>query len=164
MSFHRVLGGAEESFDAQVLLDPFEEQLDPPAVAVEFGDGVRRQGEVVGEELEGGLRVWVAVFDASQGLRVVGGGVLAGEDDGLVADKAGGVIDRMGITAAVADIGLVADDEEGGGQGQGEQALEVEVGAVHDVEGAGLGEQQVEDLDVVEFAVGDMDKRGDAAL
>ena len=164
MGFHGILGGAEEGLDAQVLFDPFEEQLDPPAVAVEFGDGECREGEVVGEELEGGLRVGVAVGDTAQGLRVVGGGVLAGEDNGLVTDEAGRSINLMGIPAAIADIGLVPDHEEGGGQGQGEQALEVEVGAVHDVDGAGLGDKQVEYLDVVEFAIGDMDKRGDAAL
>ena len=55
MGFDGILGGAEEGFDAQVLFDPFEEQLDPPAVAVEFGDGECGEGEVVGEELEGGV-------------------------------------------------------------------------------------------------------------
>ena len=77
----------------------------------------------------------------------------AGEDDGLVTAQAGGVIDRSGITAAVADIGLAADNEEGGGEGEGEQALEVKIGAVHDVDGAGLGQQVVEDVDIVQFTV-----------
>ena len=100
---------------------------------------------MVGEELEGGVCLGVAVFDASQGLRVALGGLLAGEDDGLVAGKAGGVIDGLRVTATVAGIGLAADNEEGGGEGEGEQALEVEVGAVHDVDGAGIWQQVVED-------------------
>ncbi len=56
-----VFGIAEEALDAQVLLDPFEEQLDLPAAFVEPCDGERRQGEVVGQEDEGlaGLRVAV---------------------------------------------------------------------------------------------------------
>ena len=45
-----VLRVTEEGLDAQVLLDPFEEQFDLPAAAVQFGDGERRQDEVVGEE------------------------------------------------------------------------------------------------------------------
>ena len=61
MGFHRILGGAEEGFDTQVLFDPFEEQLDSPAIAVEFGDGVCGEREVVGEELEGGVCLGVAV-------------------------------------------------------------------------------------------------------
>jgi hypothetical protein len=39
LRLHRVLGEAEERLDAQVLLDPLEEQLDLPAAAVEIGDG-----------------------------------------------------------------------------------------------------------------------------
>ena len=48
-----VLGGAEEALDAQVLLDPFEEQLDLPAAFVEPCDGERRQGEVVCQKHRG---------------------------------------------------------------------------------------------------------------
>ena len=136
-----------------MLFDPFEEQLDPPAIAVEFGDGECGEGEVVGEELEGGVCLGVAVGDTPEGLRVALGSLLADEDDGLVADKAGGVIDGVRVTAAVADIGLVTDNEEGGGEGEGEQALEVETGAVHDVDGAGLGQQAVKDVDIVQFTV-----------
>ena len=94
---------------------------------------------MVGEKVERRVRVRVSVFDTSQGLRVVGGGVDAGQDDGLVTQQAGGFIDRSGVTTAVADIGLVTDNEERGGGGQGKQALEIQVGAVHDVTGARLG-------------------------
>jgi hypothetical protein len=38
LSFNRVFGDAEESFDTQMLFDPFEEQLDSPAQAVELSD------------------------------------------------------------------------------------------------------------------------------
>ena len=86
-------------------------------------------------------------------MRVAVGSFRAGEDDGLVTAQAGGFIDGLRVTAAVAGIGLAADNKEGGGQGQGEQALEVEVGAVHDVDGARLGEEQVEDVDIVQFTV-----------
>jgi hypothetical protein len=72
-----------------VLLDPFEEQLDLPAAFLEPGDGQRRQGEVVGQEDEGVSGLRVAKFDAAQLVRVVGGGMLAGGDDGLIADEPG---------------------------------------------------------------------------
>ena len=39
LSLHGVLGGAVEGFDAQVLFDPFEEQLDLPALLVDLRDG-----------------------------------------------------------------------------------------------------------------------------
>ena len=36
LRFHGVLAGAEEAFDAQVLLDPLEEQFDLPTTAIEL--------------------------------------------------------------------------------------------------------------------------------
>lgn len=50
LSLHRVLAGAQDMLDAQVLLDPPEEQLDRPAALVERADGQRRQRRVVGQE------------------------------------------------------------------------------------------------------------------
>src|SRR4051812_43660806 len=45
-----IAAGAEEALQAQVLLDPLEEQLDLPAAFVERGDARRRGLEVVGEQ------------------------------------------------------------------------------------------------------------------
>ena len=163
LGFDSVLRGAEEGFDAQVLFNPFEAQLDLPAIAIQLGDGVCGQGKVVGKEIERLMGLWVAVFDASQWLWVVGGGADTGQDDGLVTQQAGGFIDRSGITAAVTGIGLGPDNEEGGGDVEGKQTLEIELRAVHDVAGAGLGQQQVEDIDIVQFALGEMYKGGDSA-
>ena len=47
---HRIGRRAVKSFDTQMLLDPFEEQFDLPASAIELGDGQRRDGKVVGQE------------------------------------------------------------------------------------------------------------------
>ena len=117
----------------------------------------------VGQEVEGRLRMCIAVLDTSQWLWVVGGGVDAGQDDGLVAEQAGCFIDGSGITASVASIGLGADNKEGSGGIQEKQALEIQVGAVHDIAGAGLGYQQVEDVDIMQFTFGEVHKGGDIA-
>jgi len=47
LRLHGVLAGAQKRLDAQVLLDPFEEQLDLPTAAAQLSDRQRRQGEVV---------------------------------------------------------------------------------------------------------------------
>ena len=52
LRLHRVFGRAEEMFDAQVLLDPFEKQFDLPALFVKGSDGRGWQYEIVGEEDE----------------------------------------------------------------------------------------------------------------
>ena len=55
----RVQRVAEEMFDRQILLDPFEKGFDLSAFAINFGDGERRQIEAIGEEDEefAGFRV-----------------------------------------------------------------------------------------------------------
>ena len=45
-----VLGGSVERLDAQVLLDPLEEEFDVPAAAVHFGKGVGVQVEMVRQQ------------------------------------------------------------------------------------------------------------------
>ena len=147
-----------------MLFDPFEEQFDLPAAAVELCDGIGWQGKVVGEEDQPLACFRVGEFDAPELVGIVFGGIEAGEDDGLVTGKAGGFIDGVGIQAAIAPVGLGADDKEGGGLVEGVEAVEVEVAAVHDIEGAGFGQEQVKDLDIVQFAIGDVDKRGNTAF
>ena len=53
LSLHRILGRAEKRFAAQVLFDPFEKQFHLPTITVQFGNGLGRQGEMVGQEDEG---------------------------------------------------------------------------------------------------------------
>ena len=46
----RIFRGAEKAFDLEILLDPFEKQLDLPSLLVNFRDGGCRQSEVIGDE------------------------------------------------------------------------------------------------------------------
>jgi hypothetical protein len=66
---HRVWRGAVKGFDAQMLLDPFEEEFDLPASVIKLGDGQRWHSEIVGQKdqrlavprakIEGKLRRWM---------------------------------------------------------------------------------------------------------
>ena len=72
---HRVGAGAIKGFDAQMLLDPFEEEFDLPAAPIQLRDGQRRDGEVVGQKDQRLARFWIAITDATQrdGIIVLGG-------------------------------------------------------------------------------------------
>ena len=59
-----ILGGAEEGFDAQVLLDPLEKEFHLPSVAVEIGHRLCGHGEIVGQKIEGFAGLGMVVFDA----------------------------------------------------------------------------------------------------
>ena len=64
---HGVRAGAVKGFDAQMLLEPFEEQFDLPAAPIQVGDGQSWHGEVVGQEDQCLARFWIAIADASMG-------------------------------------------------------------------------------------------------
>ena len=81
-----------EALDAQMLLDPLEEQLDLPAGLVESGNGLWRMGELVGEEDEGLASLAVVEADAPEMGGIEMAGDVAIEDDGLVGDDALGSI------------------------------------------------------------------------
>jgi hypothetical protein len=49
LRLHRILRNADEALDAQMLLDPFEKQLNLPATAIQLGDRGGREAEVVGQ-------------------------------------------------------------------------------------------------------------------
>jgi hypothetical protein len=66
----RVDGVAEEMFDRQVLLDPLEEGLDLPTLAINFCDGERRQIEAIAQENEELVRFRVAKGNTAQAVRI----------------------------------------------------------------------------------------------
>ncbi len=48
-----ILAGSQKSFDTQMLLDPFEEQFDLPALLVKCRNHLWLEGEIVGQEGRG---------------------------------------------------------------------------------------------------------------
>lgn len=99
-----VLRGAVESLDAQMLLEPFEEQFDLPAAAVELGDGQGRFAEVIDQEHQqlAGLRI--AEADAAHRNWIILPGIEPGQDYCLVKAQAGGLVHGAGVTAAAARV------------------------------------------------------------
>src|SRR3546814_6086090 len=76
---------AEERLDAQVLLDPFEEQLDLPALAIQGADRRGGQGELIGEQHDGLAGVRVAQTQSPQHGGIASPCHIARQDDGLIA-------------------------------------------------------------------------------
>lgn len=66
---HGVLGCAEKCFDAQVLLDPLEEQFDLPAAFVNGSDGLCWQIEVICQEDQALSSLGIKEADTSEFFR-----------------------------------------------------------------------------------------------
>lgn len=71
LRLHRVLARPQKALDAQMLLDPFEEQLHLPATLVQCGDDQRRQARVVGQNYQRFARGGVFETNTPQLLGVV---------------------------------------------------------------------------------------------
>src|SRR5205823_2427053 len=106
---HGVLRDAIEALDAQMLLDPLEEQLDLPSAPVQGANDQRRQRKLVAQEHQVLAAFGVAIADAAQVAGVVLDGIEAIEGDGLIADESRVGIDRRrsssvcSFTAALAE-------------------------------------------------------------
>ena len=157
----RVGRGAEKLLNPQVLLDPFEEQLDPPAGAVQLGDGQRRELKVVGQKGEPRAGVRPRHPNAAQ---LVGIGVgLARQGDRLVAAHAGGTVYPVGVHPVKAQVAFGADHEEGPRGVDPEQPAEIEVAPIQHVERPGLGHHRIEQPHLVDDGRRDHHPRRDAA-
>ena len=159
----RVLVGAIKRLDAQVLLDPFEEQFDLPALSIQVRYQLRFECEVVGQERDAFATV-VLDDHASQ----CGGIVLAGIENcqytSLIAHDFGvGSVHGVGVAPLELGIGLGTGDEEGVGLMNDKQSLEIQVPAIEQVVSARLDVQQVQGVDLVSLAVADVNECGDGA-
>ena len=163
MGLYRIFGSAAEGLDAEMLLDPFEEQFDLPSAFVELGDGQRRKDEIVGQKNEMLFPFSIEVFYTTEFFGITCQRFGCDQHDGLIAFQAVGTIHRMGVDSSEPRIFLGPHDEKREELSQGVEPFEVQVSAVHDVEGSRFWNQDVKDIDVMERSIGDLDERGDVA-
>lgn len=113
-----------------LLLGPFEEKLHFPSGAVEFGDGQRRQAEVVGEEDQPLVVLGVVELHPAQWVGVAVAAFGGGQPDGLVAAQAGRLVHRARIDPPELQVRLGPHDEEGLRLVQGVEPGEVDAAPV----------------------------------
>jgi hypothetical protein len=151
LCFHGVLGKSVEGLDAQVLLDPFEEQLHLPAALVQLRNGKCGQGKIVGEKDQLATRFRIAVADTAHILGIALQRIETHQADGLVATQPSAFVDGMRSHAAKTKVLSRANDEKRQTLCQRVEPREIQVSAIEKVEGAGFRQQLIEDPDFVDF-------------
>lgn len=153
-----------EGFNPQVLLNPFEEQLDLPAALVIVGDLGRIAIGDVGQQDNILIVFRIDQANPSQGFRVTMLALLSRQPDDLVTLQPARRIDRRRGFPVESQV-LFGPDHKAAATGvQVIQALVIQIGAIHDVDAAGQDRDYIQDVYIVGLAVGDMDKCGDSAL
>ena len=158
-----VLAGAKKHLDAQVLLDPFEEQLHLPALAIKIGNQFGLQAEVVGQKHQPFSGI-VPDHHAAHRRGVLLARLIGCQHAGLIAQHCSThAVHRMRVTPLELDIALGTSHEEGLRLVNHKQPGEVQVAPIHQVKRAGLQHQMVHHIDLVRLAVGDVNETGDIA-
>jgi hypothetical protein len=163
LRLHRILAVADKAFDAQMLLDPLEEQFDLPAIFVQRGNRQGGQSRIVGEKDQGLASSRVFEADAPQLLGIRFGRVVTVQCDALIADDAGGSIGWHRVHPVRVHATLGAGDEERAGLMQGVQSGEIQIAPVHHVECARLDGQDIQHTDLVGLAIADVEEGGNVA-
>ena len=161
---HGVWAGAIKGFDAEMLLDPFEEQFDLPAAAIQLGDGPSRDGEVVGEEDQRLAGMGITIANTPQRVRIIVLGLGVGQHHSLVKAQAGGFVHRAGVAAGATEVLLGAGDEESAALMEPMPLGEVKIAAIQDIERAGGPDELGEEVDVMHTGRGDNNDGGKVAL
>ena len=161
----RILGGSVEGLDMQMLLDTLEEQLNLPALAVQFRDGQRVfDCEVVGQEAIDLPGLKVLIHNKSQRIGILPGRVISGESDGLVVKNAGTFVDRSGLKDLIGHVVLGPRDKVRSLLLEVlVKLLEGDVLLVHQVESTRFDRYLIHHFGIVDLAGSEQDKGGDRA-
>ena len=155
--------GADEGFDAQILLERLEEELDLPAALVDLRDGGGGEAAMVGEEDQGALALLVADLDAAQEQAAFFAGQLVEEDD-LVALDGAALRDWAALQHAVIGVVLHAGDEEDSLRVECGEPVVVVVAAIKDHDGSRLEAQRAGDAALMHAAFAEDGIAGQQAL
>jgi len=159
----RVIGGAKKMFDAQVLFDPFEEQLDPPAAFIELGNGLGGQVKVIGQKHQRLAALRVFVTDAAESVGVMRRALPGAQPHDVVTADAGAFIHGQRLQPVEPHAGFRARDKERSRQHEAVEPLKIHIAPVNHVEGSRLENQFVQHAHIGLFAVGNGDHRRDGS-
>jgi hypothetical protein len=163
LGLYRIFRGTIEGLDYQMLLDPFEKQFDLPSAFVEIGNGLCREGKVVGQKYQALVGFRIEVTDSSEFRWVVLPGIEVCGDNGLVALRPAGFVDVSGITSGKPEVVLGSDDKESCCLVDCVQTGKIEIAAIEDIDGTGFYGKLIEDVDLVDLSVGYDNHGGDTA-
>jgi len=149
LGLHGVGRSAVEGLDPQMPLDPFEEQFHLPPLLVDIGNGLRRDGEQVGQKHKAPMVLSVVESDAAQRLRVILSGLGPHQRDDLIDADPASLVHRGRRQASEAQVPFGADHEESRKAMDSVEALEVEISTIHCDHRLLFQRHHVQEMDVV---------------
>lgn len=135
MDLDSILRVSPEGFDGQVALDPFEERLNLPSVAVDVGNYKRSEFEVVGKEDDNLLFLSIIELNNAQVFRILFPAGIACKANGLISNDTHQVIDVVvGLNHLILHGSLCPGNEAGLILGHPVKGFQVHIGLVHRID------------------------------
>ena len=158
MDLDSVLRVAPEGFDGKVSLDPFEERLYLPSVAVDVGNHKRPEFKVVGQEGDNFFFPSIIELYQAQVIRILFPADVTGKANGIIPDNPYKVIDVVvGVYHLILHRSLGPGNEVGLVDGHPVKGFKVHIGLVHRVDCPFVGLIHIQEVAVVIPAVRDID-------
>lgn len=161
LNAHCIVALTPERLDLEVLLNPFEEELDLPPVFIKESDVLGSKIEVVCVVSERAMQVRSIVDDTSNLAWILLLVLLLRKDDGLVTQDI--VISVKNILACndfIFRTLLLTDDKEGSNHRNLVKSGKVKVASVKDIARQGFICEPVHSIDIVHVGIGDSVKYG----
>jgi len=155
LGLHSVFAQAVEGFDAKVLLDPLEEELDLPAGFVDLRDHNGVDLEVVGYEDQAFSGFCIQKAYSAQVASVEAFCFRSVETDRLIGSQSGGLLYWARFANVVAHVDLRPGDEERQSHMNPIKPIEIDVSAIHYIEGSNFEDYPIQGVDVVDLPLGD---------
>ena len=158
---HCVFARPEESFDSQVLLDPFKEKFDLPSPFVDSCDCQRRQIEVVRKEDESLPCICIEETDTPKFTWIVSFGFLSAQSNDLIATQTAGLVDRPGLADVESGVLFRPYNKISICTLYSKQSCKVNVSAVEDINTASFNQHLIHKVDIMNQTVCNLHKHRD---
>lgn len=158
MSVDGILRGAIERLDMKILLYPFEEQFDVPALSVEFCDCQGFVPQMVGKEAIKLTSSEVFISDHSESFGIALGWLDSCQFDNLIADYAGFGITPSGLDNSVKHVVFRPSYEECSVLVDVvEEPEEINITFVQKIDGPHLNAESIKSLDIMHRGICEVD-------
>ena len=163
LRLHCVFGCTVECLDAEVLLYPFKEKFDVPAILVDVCDGDCGQTKMVGDEHEAFACFTVDETDATEFFGIVPFTFGSFQSDTLIASQSSSFVGIAGLADIESHITFGSGYEESTDLMDAIKSSKIYVSTIHHVDTSRLESNVVKDVHIVDAALCNADEHRNRA-
>jgi len=160
LRLHGVLAVTQKMFDAQMLLNPFEEQFNLPTAFVQCRNGRCWQPSIVRQEHQRLTGICIFETNPAQIFRIFFRFINPVQTNGLVTNYSHVFVNWRRINTPEIHVTFGTSYKKRSSLMHVVESFKIQVTSIHDVESTGLYRQEIQHVHFMHFPIADMDKCG----